>query len=199
MLANETFRRLNELVKIEIEECKHQGAKEAQIKKEKAEKYERHCKNLSDQRGCDNTQPPVSSKDKGAPPVKIDRERAAGKSASTVRSEVHVVGMEKMTPASKVGSASNPNQDEEMEVELEETLHDTIPRYLINLCVSSGKSPAEPSPNRQRLSTEMPELEDVSQDDGEAEEGVSVIGQGRGKVFQFWLGIWLLLLLQLGQ
>ena len=70
-LADETFQRLNELVKIEIEECKCQGEREAQIKKEKAEKYDRHIKSLSDQRGHDNARPPVSSKDKGAPPLKI--------------------------------------------------------------------------------------------------------------------------------
>ena len=82
------------------------------------------------------------------------------------------MGMEKMTPTSKVGSVSNPIQEEEMDVELEETLHDTIPGYLINLHAPSDKSPAELSPNRRHLSTEMPELEDVPQDDGGAEEEV---------------------------
>ena len=91
-LADETYRRFSELVRMEIEECKCQGEEEACTKKEKAERYERHRKSVSDKRGRDN------AKGKGVPPVKIDRERAAGKLASVVHSEVHVVGTEEMTP-----------------------------------------------------------------------------------------------------
>ena len=96
--------------KLRLRNANAEELREAQTDKEKAEKYERQSKKLSDQRGRDNARPPASSKDKGAPPVKIDRERAAGKSASTVRSEVHVVGMEKMTPCQQswVGQRSYP-------------------------------------------------------------------------------------------
>ena len=77
------------------------GEEEVHTKKEKAERYEQHRKSISDKRGRDN------AKGKGVPPVKIDRERAAGKSASVVRSEVHVVGKEETTPAkTEVGRLS---------------------------------------------------------------------------------------------
>ena len=189
-MADETYRQFYELVKMEIEQCKHQGEQEKQTKKEKAEKYEQHRKNLSHQRGLDNARPPASSKDRGSLPVKIDRERAAGKSANTLRSEIHVVEMEKRIPTTKAKSAIDTNKEEEMEVELEENLHDALPGYLLNLRAPSGnKLPAEISANRRRPSTGMPQLEDVPEEErtgegvggeAEVEESSSSTSSGTG-------------------
>ena len=177
-MADETYRRLHELVKIEIEACKRQGEKEEQLKKEKARKYEQHRKNISDQRGRDNAR---------LPPVKINRERADGKPAATVRSEVHAVETEENKPATKPQSASGTGKEEEME--LEENLHHTIPGYLLHLRAPSGnKSPAERSTDKRRKSAEMPELEDVPEgelgdekgDEGEVESSSSGSGSESG-------------------
>ena len=92
-----------------------------------------------------------------------------------VHSEVHVVRMEETTPVKTVEWADYLGQDEEME--LEETLHDSIPRYLIDLVPTWSKSPTKRSSNRQPHSTGMPDLEDVPPDEEQTEKEVGIQGE----------------------
>ena len=123
-------------------------------------RYEKHQKTLSEQRERDSAQPKEKTdthqrtSKESVPPVKIDREQAAGQ----MLSEVHVVDTNKETPESTAKLASEC-QEEKMEVDKDLDLkipsYDPVPKYLIDLKLTL--------PQKLAKSSSMPNLEDDPQ------------------------------------